>query len=124
MIEEAILDRLLQSSSRTFALTIPVLPEPLQAQIGLAYLLLRAADGIEDATQVDASRRARILADFVGVLEYQHEVEQLNNSLQGFVDFMPEGGERDVVEVVDLLLEELNDQNHQKDMNLNYYQTL
>ena len=102
-----ILDRLLQSSSRTFALTIPVLPEPLQAQIGLAYLLLRAADGIEDATQVAANCRLDILASFVGVLEGTGDVTQLTASLKDFVTQMPEGGERDVVEVTELLVEEL-----------------
>ena len=41
-------ERMLQGVSRTFALTIPQLPEPLAAAVGNAYLLCRIADVIED----------------------------------------------------------------------------
>ena len=43
---------LLGASSRTFALTIPMLPEDLRPSVELAYLLLRAADAIEDGADV------------------------------------------------------------------------
>ncbi len=39
---------MLQGVSRTFALTIPQLPEPLREAVGNAYLLCRIADTIED----------------------------------------------------------------------------
>ena len=35
---------LLQKTSRTFALTIPLLPEPLQTDVVVAYLLFRIID--------------------------------------------------------------------------------
>jgi farnesyl-diphosphate farnesyltransferase len=44
------LARLLARTSRTFALAIPILAEPLATDIGLAYLLFRIADTLEDAT--------------------------------------------------------------------------
>jgi farnesyl-diphosphate farnesyltransferase len=44
------MDHLLERSSRTFALTIPVLPEPTRCQVTVAYLLFRVADTLEDAT--------------------------------------------------------------------------
>ena len=40
---------LLERTSRTFALTIPLLEEPLATDVGLAYLLFRIADTLEDA---------------------------------------------------------------------------
>lgn len=43
-----LLDELLQKTSRTFALSIPLLPEDLQRSVGVAYLLFRIADTIED----------------------------------------------------------------------------
>jgi farnesyl-diphosphate farnesyltransferase len=43
------LDKLLEESSRTFALTIPLLPEPTRREVTIAYLLLRIADTLEDA---------------------------------------------------------------------------
>ena len=41
---------LLVKTSRTFALAIPLLPEPTRREVGLAYLLFRIADTFEDAT--------------------------------------------------------------------------
>ncbi len=52
---------LLQKTSRTFALTIPLLPEPLQTEVATAYLLFRIIDTFEDATRWDAARRAKAL---------------------------------------------------------------
>ncbi len=43
------LSTLLERTSRTFALTIPLLDEPLATDVGLAYLLFRIADTLEDA---------------------------------------------------------------------------
>lgn len=42
------LDHLLAGSSRTFALSIPFLDEPVRAEVATAYLLFRIADTIED----------------------------------------------------------------------------
>ena len=42
------LDALLEASSRTFALSIPLLPEPVRRQTTIAYLLFRIADTFED----------------------------------------------------------------------------
>ena len=46
--DEAFQTNILQGVSRTFALTIPVLPEELRRAVGNAYLLCRIADTIED----------------------------------------------------------------------------
>jgi farnesyl-diphosphate farnesyltransferase len=51
---------LLERTSRTFALTIPLLDEPLTTDVGLAYLLFRIADTLEDAPSW--GRDARIVA--------------------------------------------------------------
>jgi len=42
-------EELLEKTSRTFALSIPVLPEPTRRQVMIAYLLFRIADTFEDA---------------------------------------------------------------------------
>jgi farnesyl-diphosphate farnesyltransferase len=41
---------LLTQTSRTFALAVPLLPEPTQRAVCLAYLLFRVADTLEDAS--------------------------------------------------------------------------
>jgi farnesyl-diphosphate farnesyltransferase len=63
------IDNLLQKTSRTFALTIPLLPEPTRAEVGVAYLLFRIIDTFEDATRWDPPRRIEALGRFVGLVE-------------------------------------------------------
>ena len=41
------MDHLLQATSRTFALTIPLLHEPTRREVTVAYLLFRVADTLE-----------------------------------------------------------------------------
>ncbi len=63
------MDVLLQKTSRTFALAIPLLPEPTRHQVSLAYLLFRIADTFEDATRWPAPRRTETLRRFVELLD-------------------------------------------------------
>src|ERR1044071_4312246 len=62
------LDDLLEQTSRTFALSIPVLPEPTRREVMIAYLLFRIADTFEDASHWEPERRIAALADFRGLL--------------------------------------------------------
>lgn len=62
------LDDLLQKTSRTFALAIPLLPEPTRRAVGVAYLLFRVADTFEDATAWPRSKRIDALERFVELL--------------------------------------------------------
>ncbi len=62
-------DRLLAETSRTFALSIPRLPEPVRGEVTLAYLLFRIADTFEDAAAWPRARRLAALADFAALLE-------------------------------------------------------
>jgi farnesyl-diphosphate farnesyltransferase len=58
------IDELLEKTSRTFALSIPLLPEPTRRQLGVAYLLFRIADTFEDAAVWPQERRVAALRDF------------------------------------------------------------
>jgi farnesyl-diphosphate farnesyltransferase len=60
---------LLQKTSRTFALTIPLLPEPLQTEVAVAYLLFRIIDTFEDGTRWAPGRRAKALGLFAQRIE-------------------------------------------------------
>jgi len=51
------LDDLLEKTSRTFALSIPMLPEPTRRHVSIAYLLFRVADTFEDASLWPRARR-------------------------------------------------------------------
>ena len=63
------IDDLLQKTSRTFALAIPLLPEPTRSQVGIAYLLFRIADTFEDAVLWTRERRFETLGRFVELLD-------------------------------------------------------
>ena len=56
--------RILPHVSRTFALTIPVLEEPLRTQVGISYLLCRIVDTVEDHGDLDAGQRASLFSHF------------------------------------------------------------
>jgi farnesyl-diphosphate farnesyltransferase len=55
------LDDLLAKTSRTFALTIPLLPEPCRREVTVAYLVFRVADTFEDAHSWPKSARVAAL---------------------------------------------------------------
>ncbi|HEY4187048.1 MAG TPA: squalene/phytoene synthase family protein [Polyangia bacterium] len=67
--EKEALQALLQKTSRTFALTIPMLPQPLRTEVGVAYLLFRIIDTFEDATAWVPKKRIAALGDFVRLLD-------------------------------------------------------
>ena len=79
--ERALLTTLLQQVSRSFYLTLRILPAPVRPQIGLAYLLARATDTIADtgllpvAERLDALQklRGRILGQSAAPLKF-HEL--------------------------------------------------
>lgn len=62
------LEDLLQKTSRTFALSIPVLPEPTRREVMIAYLLFRIADTFEDAAHWPPEARIEAIGQFNGLL--------------------------------------------------------
>jgi farnesyl-diphosphate farnesyltransferase len=51
---------ILRSVSRTFALTIPLLPPPIEKVVGNTYLLCRIIDTIEDAANLTVSKKQEL----------------------------------------------------------------
>ena len=64
----ASLQELLVASSRTFAVGIRILPEPLRAEVTVAYLLLRVSDYLEDNRELRADEKVALLASWRRVL--------------------------------------------------------
>ncbi|MEO8216175.1 MAG: squalene/phytoene synthase family protein [Acidobacteriota bacterium] len=62
------IDDLLEKTSRTFALSIPRLPEPTRMEVTVAYLLFRIADTFEDAVFWEPARRIDALGQFCTLL--------------------------------------------------------
>lgn len=63
------LEDLLQKTSRTFALAIPLLPEPTRHAVSVAYLLFRIADTFEDAALWSRSERIVALDAFIALVK-------------------------------------------------------
>lgn len=60
---------ILKSVSRTFALTIPLLPPSLEKVVANTYLLCRIIDTIEDATCIDLKTKQDLSALFLTTLQ-------------------------------------------------------
>jgi len=69
MNEEQHLYALLEKTSRTFALSIPLLPEPTRSEVVVAYLVFRIIDTLEDATEWSSSRRVEALEHALDLLQ-------------------------------------------------------
>ncbi len=70
------MDSLLMETSRTFAMSIPFLEEPLREEVGLAYLLFRILDTFEDAEAWEPSKRIQALQHFMAALQPQTTEDQ------------------------------------------------
>lgn len=66
---EAFCERILPSVSRTFAISIQLLPGELGRSVLCAYLLCRIADTVEDDRSLPAGEKARLLHQMVGSFE-------------------------------------------------------
>ena len=60
--------RILRDVSRSFYLSVRVLPKSVRVPVSIAYLLARTSDTIADTTSVSPSTRLRRLADFESLL--------------------------------------------------------
>ena len=69
------LDHFLQTTSRTFALTIPLLGEPNRREVTVAYLLFRVADSLEDSTLWPRDRKLAELDRLARFVEAPREEE-------------------------------------------------
>jgi len=72
---------LLQGVSRTFALTIPQLPERLNRVVSNAYLLCRIVDTIEDETNLTPSQKHGFCTGFIDVLQNGADAERFSTEL-------------------------------------------
>lgn len=79
--DETVHDGLLAGVSRTFALTIPQLPDGLRETVTNAYLLCRIADTIEDDPVIDAETKDEFHTSFLDAAESGRGAEDFALSL-------------------------------------------
>jgi len=84
------LNELLRAASRTFAIGIELLPEPLRGEIEVAYLLLRISDYLEDNESMEPQRKAVLLELWADVLAGRADVKILEAALADIRDDTPD----------------------------------
>ncbi|HEX6996967.1 MAG TPA: phytoene/squalene synthase family protein [Gammaproteobacteria bacterium] len=90
--------QILPGVSRTFALTIPVLPERLAEVVTNAYLLCRIADTIEDDVGLDNAQKSRFHERFIAVVEGSESAESFAADLTPLLSDRVLPAERDLIE--------------------------
>lgn len=83
--------------SRTFALTIPLLPTHVRHAIGNAYLLCRIADTVEDEPQLSNEHKRAFLDRFTNVVNGQAPADLFASDLAKVLSDATAKAERDLV---------------------------
>jgi farnesyl-diphosphate farnesyltransferase len=89
---------ILPGVSRTFALTIPVLPHELAIVMTNAYLLCRLADTIEDDVGLDNDQKSQFHARFVAVVKGEQSAEKFAAELFPLLSSRSLPAERELVQ--------------------------
>ncbi len=87
----------LQQVSRTFALTIPVLPMPLADWVGNAYLLCRIVDTIEDDAHLCCMEKQRHIDAYVTALQGRGDVALWSHQLATALSPITPAGEQALI---------------------------
>jgi farnesyl-diphosphate farnesyltransferase len=95
--DEGYQDQILPHVSRTFALTIPQLPEALRVAVTNAYLLCRMADTIEDEPAVPPDETLAFLERFQAVVAGRGDTARLASDVEGRLSNRTLSAERDLI---------------------------
>jgi len=88
---------ILQLVSRTFALTIPQLPEAMCRVVGNAYLLCRIADTIEDDSGLEEVDKRKFAEQFIQVVAGTAEPETFAQTLAPLLTHSTSDAEHDLI---------------------------
>lgn len=101
-----LLNDLLRGVSRSFYLTLRVLPQPLREPISVAYLLARAADTLADTTVVPMTKRAAALQQFHAQLQLDKASEAaLERLREAYIDRLDHIAESELLTKLPALFE-------------------
>ncbi len=89
-----ILGDLLRDVSRSFYLTLRVLPPPIRQPMGIAYLLARAADTVADTEIIVTEQRLTLLNRFRQALVGDGSVDLFIAEMTGVIEKQHHAGER------------------------------
>ncbi len=90
-------EHILQDVSRTFALTIPQLPDNLTRVVGNAYLLCRIADTIEDDPSLDAGQKRQFSESLIQVIAGDLSAQSFADELHPLLSDSMLDAEKDLI---------------------------
>lgn len=90
---------LLRDVSRSFYLSLRVLPGPMRPAVSLAYLLARASDTLADTASIPSAERLDLLDGFMA--EMKGGPEAWRRDLSGFAERQSHAGEQRLLERLD-----------------------
>ena len=90
-------EAILQGVSRTFALTIPQLPDQLRDVVGNAYLLCRIADTIEDEPELSSEQKQILSERFIEVVAGRENAEPFARDLGALLSSSTTASEHDLI---------------------------
>lgn len=96
---------LLQGVSRTFALTIPQLPEELRIIVSNAYLLCRAIDTIEDEPAIDFEAKKKFCNWFTDIVDKKSDPILFSKALSPLLSDITIPMEHELIKQIDKVLE-------------------
>jgi farnesyl-diphosphate farnesyltransferase len=91
---------ILRAVSRSFYLSIRLLPRKLREPVGLAYSLARATDTVADTTDVPALARAETLGDLHSAIQDGASSERISDIAQSFAPLQTNEAERMLIEAL------------------------
>ncbi len=86
----ALLEDVLRATSRTFAIGIQLLPQPLRREVTVAYLILRISDFLEDNRSMTSGDKIRLLGLWERVLAGESEASGIGGELRAARDSIPD----------------------------------
>jgi farnesyl-diphosphate farnesyltransferase len=95
-----LLGPILQSVSRSFYISIRLLPQRLRKPVGLAYLLARATDTIADTADVPVLTRANMLSKARAVVKGELSPDAIGQVVSALAPLQKNEAERNLIEAL------------------------
>jgi farnesyl-diphosphate farnesyltransferase len=99
----------LRSVSRSFYLSLRLLPKPLRDPLSLAYLLARATDTLADTAEAPAPLRVEALRNLAAAIQGDVPVEAMVPLRESFASLQTNAAERTLISRLPALLEWLGE---------------
>ena len=98
----------LRSVSRSFYISVALLPKKLRDPVALAYLLARASDTIADTTEIATDLRIDKLRSLAGAIQTGGTSDLMADLSASFANLQREGSERSLIESLPLCFDWLD----------------